>query len=164
MTLPTHGKLDCKKCYKACSANIAAPHPRWLMRNDPGSWGSSEPKFLVLGFSKGSTQADIYREGTFEDVAFGGNARDRLDTLLKRIGLIAETNHVSNEINNPNSDFSFGSLVRCSLTRETKNGTHASSGDLILKSFSEVPEVLDNCMKKYLSNLPERTRLVLLSG
>jgi hypothetical protein len=117
-----------------------------------------------LGFSKGSTQADIYKEGKFEEVAFGGPARDRLDNVLKRVGLIPDTGHVTAEIENPNSDFSFGSLVRCSLTRETDKGTHASSGELILKSFREVSDVLDTCMEQYLTNLPKCTKLVLLLG
>lgn len=159
-----HGKLNCRKCFKSCDSNTLQPHPLWILRNDPGAWGNSVPEVLVLGFSKGSTQADIYRNGSFEDVAFGGPARNRLDQLLKQLGLLQAHEHVSNEISNEESRFAFGSLVRCSLTREGKEGKHASSGDLIVKSFSEVHEVLTNCAEQYLAQLPERTIVVLMLG
>ena len=78
MTLPNHGKLACHRCFNSCSEKDFKPHPLWTLRNDPGAWGGTEPEVLVLGFSKGSTQANIYEHGEFEDVAFGGAARNRL--------------------------------------------------------------------------------------
>lgn len=164
MSLPLHGKLNCHRCFKSCDTTLSKPHPLWLLKNDPGAWGGADPDILVLGFSKGSTQADIYECGKFEDVAFGGQARNRLDTVLKQLALIKPDEHVSHEISNPNSRFAFGSMIRCSLTREGKSGKHASSGDLIVKSFKEVPHILDNCTNQYLSNLSERTSLVILLG
>jgi hypothetical protein len=164
MSLPHHGKLSCVRCFKSCDTKLIQPHPLWLLKNDPGAWGGSKPNVLVLGFSKGSTQADIYESGTFEDVAFGGQARNRLDTVLKQLNLLGHNEHVSNEIANPNSRFSFGSMIRCSLTREDKNGIHASSGDLVIRSFKEVPHIFDNCTEQFLSNLPQDLSLVIMLG
>lgn len=101
------------------------------MKNDPGAWGSSKPEVLILGFSKGSTQANIYENGNFDDIAFGGPSRSRLDQALKCVGLLQPSEHVTDMISNNNSKMAFGSLVRCSLSREEKSDKHACSGALI---------------------------------
>ena len=49
--LPPHGKIDCHDCFSDGQLQTS-PHPKWLMRNDPGAWGSEKPKILILGFSK----------------------------------------------------------------------------------------------------------------
>ena len=58
--LPAHGKIDCHDCFSGDQLQTS-PHPKWLMRNDPAAWGSEKPKILILGFSKGATQTDIYK-------------------------------------------------------------------------------------------------------
>lgn len=164
MTLPAHGKINCHKCYRSSSDIVCQPHHLWNMRNDPGAWGGTNPEILVLGFSKGSTQANIYQNGKYEDVAFGGAARGRLDEALKRLNLLSVNEHVTEHIENPDSRFAFGSLVRCSLSREGTDGKHATSGQLIVKSFKEIPDVLDNCARKFLANLPDSTKTILMLG
>lgn len=164
MFLPKHGKIDCRKCFSGCKEDLMQPTPDWKLRNDPGAWGNQEPEVLVLGFSKGSTQADIYRKGKFEDVAFGGPARSRLNEALHTIGLLKEDEHVTDKIEDTNSRFAFGSLVRCSLTRCGADDVHSSSGPLVIKSFKEIPQILDNCSQQFLANLPERTTMVVMLG
>ncbi len=164
MSLPVHGKISCHKCYQTSVDDLHQPHNLWNMRNDPAAWGGSEPEVLVLGFSKGSTQANIYQNGKFEDIAFGGVARNRLDEALKRIGVLPLEEHITKHIEDPDSRFAFGSLVRCSLTREGKDGKHASSGPLVVKSFKEIPDILNNCAQKFLAGLPEKTKTILMLG
>lgn len=164
MSLPVHGKISCHKCYQTCVDDLHQPHNLWNMRNDPAAWGGSEPEVLVLGFSKGSTQANIYQNGKFEDIAFGGVARNRLDEALKRIGVFPLEEHITKHIEDRDSRFAFGSLVRCSLTREGKDGKHASSGPLVVKSFKEIPDILNNCAQKFLAGLPEKTKTILMLG
>lgn len=161
--LPCHGKMSCKKCFGEY-ARPAELGPDWKIRNDPGAWGSSEPEILVLGFSKGSTQSNIYENGHFNDVAFGGPARERLNRALQSVSLIKPGEHVSNIIADKNGDMAFGSLVRCSLTRTDKNNKHTCTGALINKSFKEIPQILNNCVSEYLTQLPECTRLVIMLG
>ena len=164
MSLPQHGKINCRHCFNSADSNMFKPHPLWQLRDDPGAWGGSAPEILVIGFSKGSTQANIYEKGNFEDVAFGGLARIRLDQALKRVGLLSYNEHVTNHIENPKYKFAFGSLVRCSLTRETKDGKHLSSGPLIVKSFKEIPNILENCAQKFIGDLPKCTKTILMLG
>jgi hypothetical protein len=168
--LPVHGKIDCRECFKGVSGNITSPHREWKMINDPGAWGSSEPEFLVLGFSKGSTQAGIYEKGNFEDIAFAG-MRARLTLALRLIDVLGDSETVDDKISDPNSNIAFGSLIRCSVSRidtkaSKKRGldVYSCTGPLITKSFVEIPQVIDACTRKYLLNLPSSIKAVLMLG
>ena len=168
--LPVHGKIECRACYSGSSAEVIEPHPDWRLINDPGAWGSSEPDFLVLGFSKGSTQAGFYEKGRFEDVAFAG-MRPRLTKVLQAMGVIGEAENVEQKIADPRSNVAFGSLIRCSVSRRDgkaslKRGSpvYACTGPLISKSFAEIPSVIQTCAAKYLTGLPTSVRVVFFLG
>lgn len=140
------------------------------MINDPGAWGSTSPEVLVLGFSKGATQAGIYQTGKFEDIAFAG-MRPRLSQLLQAMKHLPLDETADQRISDPNSKISFGSLIRCSVSRRDVKSSakqckevFACTGPLISKSFSEIPEVISTCTTKYLRNLPSSLRLVLFLG
>jgi hypothetical protein len=136
------------------------------MRRDPGAWGSARPKYLVLGFSKGATQADIYANGDFDDVAFGGGrTRRNLTNILRRVGLLTPNETVDEKIQADEKEFHFASLVRCSLSRyDSENSAYRTSGPLIIKAFSEVGSVIDNCADTFLTDLPDTVRVILVLG
>jgi len=161
MALPNHGPIECNCCF---SGEFHQPHYAWTMRKDPCTWGASDPEILVLGFSKGATQTNIMASGNFNDIAFGGPMRSRLDRLAKRLRLLGEDGNISDEISNPLSRFAFGSLVRCSLTRTDNKGVQRCSGNLIVRSFKEIPHILDTCARAYLSRLTKTTKLVIMLG
>ena len=136
------------------------------MRNDPGAWGSSEPEIIVLGFSKGATQADIYQNGKFEDIAFGGKqSRKNLTNILSCVGILNEPEAVDEKIRDSEKVFAFGSFVRCSLARyDNKKSVFTTSGTLINKSFSEIPEIIKTCTNTFLADIPSSAGLVLMLG
>lgn len=142
------------------------------MRRDPGAWGSSRPKYLVLGFSKGATQTNIYANGAFDDVAFGGKlTRRNLTNILRRVGLLGPDEAVDEKIKATENDFHFASLVRCSLSRydeqaSAKRGSpvYPTSGRLVTRAFLEVRHVIDECASAFLTNLPESLKVVLVLG
>ena len=142
------------------------------MRKDPGSWGSSNPTYLVLGFSKGATQADIYANGSFDDVAFGGEiTRRNLTNILRTDGLLRQDETVDEKIRSTEKEFHFGSLVRCSLSRydekeseRRKRPVYATSGPLITKSFFEIPDVISQCTNSFLAQLPQSIKAVIVLG
>lgn len=160
--LPEHGKIDCRECYPT-DTNEASPHPLWRMRNDPGAWGGQEPEWLVLGFSKGSTQVDYYANGSFDDVAFAG-MRPRLERILKHLGALASGESLESAIANPAGNVAFGSLIRCSVTRRDESGKYLCSGPLIKKSFKEIPQVISACTNRFLKELPDSVRTVVMLG
>jgi hypothetical protein len=168
--LPQHGKIQCRKCFDVSTSAITQPHPLWRIVNDPGAWGSATPDYLVLGFSKGATQAGIYQDGDFEEIAFAG-MRPRLSQALQAVGVLPRQVSVDEKIRDPNSDIAFGSLIRCSVSRKDEAASaglakdvYACTGRLISKSFSEIPNVVKNCANKYLNALPSSIRAVLFLG
>lgn len=168
--LPKHGKVDCRICFKDIESDLVSPHPEWRMINDPGAWGGSEPKYLVLGFSKGKTQAGIYKSGLFKDVAFA-NMRPRLTQALRAMNVLSPEESVDEKIADPNSNIGFGSLIRCSVSRKDKKATlakgedvYACTGSLISKSFAEIPQVINACTNRFLNGLPTSVRVVFMLG
>lgn len=168
---PKHGKIECRLCFSATDANVRKPNTNWKIVNDPGAWGGgTNPDYLVLGFSKGATQAGIYESGRFEDVAFAG-MRSRLTEALRAMGALSGQETSDAKISDPNSNIAFGSLIRCSVSRidkaaSTKAGReiYACTGPLITKSFKEIPEIISNCTKRFLSELPKSIKVVFLLG
>jgi hypothetical protein len=169
--IPKHGKIDCRLCFGKSDGSQRKPNPDWNMINDPGAWGGGDaPEYLVLGFSKGATQAGIYDSGRFEDVAFAG-MRSRLTEALRAIGVLEGHENVDTKISNPNSNIAFGSLIRCSVSRIDKKGSsnmhkdvYACTGPLITKSFKEIPEIITNCTKRFLTDLPASLKTVIFLG
>lgn len=168
--LPMHGRLNCSRCFK--NGESFRQVDKWRMWRDPGAWGSGNPKYLVLGFSKGATQADIYRKGDFDEVAFGGDrTRRNLTDVLRRVGVLKLNETVDEKISASEKEFHFASLVRCSLSRyddeaSAKRGcpVYTTSGRLISKAFSEVGQVIDTCTSTFLTSLPESLKVVLVLG
>lgn len=70
--LPVHGRIACDICHAAASEfdAVAAGTPDWRIRANPLSWGSAQPEVLVLGFSKGPTQAGALERTEHDLVAF----------------------------------------------------------------------------------------------
>jgi hypothetical protein len=158
---PTHGRLACSLCFSAPGATISSGN--WRFRNDPGHWGSSTPKILVLGFSKGAKQADA---GSFEDVAFAGNRRN-LQRVLATLGLVTESEDFNDRFRSVESCFAFASLLRCSAAMlDERTGKFMTSGPIILRSFRDAnpKRMLENCANQFLRYLPSQLRLVLMLG
>jgi len=161
---PHHGKIACAKCFDL-PGTVVDSGP-WRFRNDPGHWGSSNPRFLILGFSKGRTQADVYNKGDFDAVAFAG-LRERLKRVLVTLGLMALDESIDQKFRASEQEFAFASLVRCSVARRTgPSQTLKTSGEFILRVFSEtVPQrLLRNCSHSFLKPLPPRLQVVVMLG
>jgi hypothetical protein len=160
---PAHGPIQCRKCFGGSTAD-ALTIGRWQAVNDPGAWGSAAPKILVLGFSKGFTQAGAYRTCNFEDVPFKG-MRPRLTEMLQSLGLLSRREAVDAKMLASENDFAFGSLVRCSLARRGDNGRLECTGAVMPKAFTEeIASVTRACAENYLTALPDSVRLVLMLG
>lgn len=160
--LPQHGKIECSTCYGPAEKETF-PHELWKMRNDPGAWGGSNPEWLVLGFSKGSTQADYYDNGSFEAVAFAG-MRPKLERILKHLGALSAGESLDAAVANPAGNVAFGSLIRCSVARQDESGKYQCSGPLIKKSFKEITQVISACTNRFLKELPDSVRTVVMLG
>src|SRR4051812_25608916 len=88
ITLPPHGLIACRRCFSSDEQSQAVG--KWRMVNDPAAWGAATPTILILGFSKGFTQADAFRTGRFEDIPFK-DMRSRLTEELRLLGIIGKS-------------------------------------------------------------------------
>jgi len=148
----THGKIDCTDCYQLedCCSN------GWELHKNPGYYGSSNPKVLVLGFSKGSTQM---QENNFDDMAFKG-MRNRLKELLVLLDFLDETIEINTLFNKDEKRFGFASLIRCGISKDGK-----TSGTLINKSFKDAKSIIETCSSKFLKeSMPESVENIILLG
>lgn len=159
-----HGPISCRLCFPAGRDRVE--RDGWRLDNNPGAWGARDPLVLVLGFSKGATQADICRRGNFDDIPFA-RARDRLTRVLRTLRVLACDDVLDNHIRAEESDLAFGSLLRCGLSfRDRRSNQFTTSGALIKRAFDQSfpAQSLSICARSYLAALPPRLRLVVMLG
>lgn len=157
-----HGRIACRRCFSG--DDNAQMIGKWQMVNDPAAWGSANPTILILGFSKGFTQANAFRSGRFEDIPFK-DMRTRLTEEMRMLGVIGKLETIDQKMVATEAKLGFGSLVRCSLSRINKKGVLACTGEVMPKAFSEeISSNLKTCAKTFLGDLPPSVRLVLMLG
>jgi hypothetical protein len=161
-TLPPHGRITCRRCFTTDSETQMIG--KWQMVNDPAAWGSATPEILILGFSKGFTQAKAFQSGRFENIPFK-DMRPRLTEILQLLGVMAATEIVDEKITATETKFAFGSLVRCSLSRINAKGELGCTGQVMPKAFTEeIASKVRKCSETFLNKLPDSVRLVLMLG
>ncbi len=165
---PLHGPIPCRRCWPTDSKSkeLTTSDKQFRVINDPGAWGASDPEVLVLGISKGFTQAQEFAAGEFDRVPFK-NCRPRVRDTLAAIGLMDRALDVNAAMRADEQRFGWGSLVRCSLSGwNNKKQAFGAGTPEVLPAFEhpEAKRFLTGCMDRYLSALPPRTRFVVLLG
>jgi len=86
--LPAHGRVNCTVCHPAPVRFDATltEEDGWRIRANPLSWGSPTPEILVLGFSKGPTQAGALATLPHNEIAYKG-ARKQAYQILAHVGV-----------------------------------------------------------------------------
>ena len=173
--LPNHGRIDCTLCYNSCSEIefdlTRRTEGAWRITANPLAWGATEPEVIVLGFSKGPTQAGALANTPHDEIAYKGS-RGNVGKILRHVGLLPQATveelkvAVNRLISDPSGRFHFGSLIRCTVERNDA-GTWKGSGGMMLDKFiatSFGKEVAHNCMTRFLKDLPTRTKLIVMFG
>lgn len=170
--LPKHGRVDCTLCHedRPCQFDMTRTEgDGWRITNNPLAWGNSRPEVLVLGFSKGPTQAGALSTVHHDNIAYKGG-RTNLAKILYHIGLLPrpEARLVDQAISTRDGRFHFGSLVRCTVERfDAKRGEWLGTGGGMLDKFTASKfgaDIVSRCGSRFLGNLPAETRLVLMLG
>lgn len=180
--LPTHGRVKCTKCFDQNTAPIFDTTKRtdgadsWRITWNPLAWGNERPEIIVLGFSKGPTQAGALATASHDEIAYKGS-RLAVGKILSHIGVLPSLGEaelrpkIDALIANKTGTFHFASLVRCTVERRSKgkDGIYSwvGSGGGMLDKFLASPfgqEITRNCASQFLENLPESTRLVIMFG
>lgn len=157
-----HGPVQCRLCFSTAEPILSLGD--WRLHNNPGYYGSPNPKVLILGFSKGANQNRAAEDGDFDKIAFAG-ARHRLQAVLQVLRLMPSNRGIDHLMTAKEPEFGVASLVRCSFCK-MKNGECKTSGDVIPSAFTNADTlaVIKRCAGTYLQRLPEAVKLVLLLG
>jgi hypothetical protein len=84
--------------------------------------------------------------------------------LLVSLGLMTESENIDNLFYSAEKQFSFGSVVRCSISVKSDSG-YTEDLKKIIATFSGdscSSKILNNCINNYLSQIPKGTIVVLL--
>lgn len=177
--LPLHGRVNCTRCFApANTTNFdttrrTSSEGTWRITSNPLAWGNAEPEIVVLGFSKGPTQAGALATALHDAIAYKGS-RTAVGKILAHIGVVPAPKNgryremVDALIEDRSGRFHFGSLVRCTVERyDEKSRAWKGSGGGMLDKFMGTGfgnEVATNCSSEFLGTLPARTRLVVIFG
>ena len=151
-----HGEINCKECFAETQCTL---ENGWELNNNPSYWGASNPKILILGYSKGKTQMNNILE--FDSIAFKG-MRSRLKQILVSLNLINDSIDIDTLFKVEEKKFGFASLIRCGISKNNK-----TSGSLIVQSFKNdcTQNIISNCIQKFLNNnIPDSVEKIILLG
>ncbi|MBW8447317.1 MAG: hypothetical protein K0M49_16975 [Arenimonas sp.] len=171
-TLPPHGRIECNLCHHQQHPvfdRTVTEEDGWRISYNPLAWGGSNPDVIVLGFSKGPTQAGALTSAPHDQIAYKGG-RSKLAKILHHLGLIERPDPkiVDQCIADRTGQFHFGSLIRCTVQRfDPAKSEWLGTGGGMLDKFIGRPfgaQIAKNCSTLFLQDLPERTRLIVMMG
>lgn len=174
-SLPLHGRVDCKQCFGACGPVVFDTTRRtegnWRLTSNPLAWGNPAAEVVLLGFSKGPTQAGALGSTSHDAIAYKGS-RTNVGKILRHVGLLGTiadedlSGAVDDLIADQSGRFHCGSLIRCTV-EQLKDGQWIGTGGGMLENFVATPfgqEVSGNCARRMLGNLSANTKLVVMFG
>jgi hypothetical protein len=148
-----------------------SPDGDWRITANPLAWGNPNAEVVVLGFSKGPTQAGDLAATSHNQIAYR-KGRAAVGKILAHVGLIEGGDNerlrsiVDRSIADPAGRFHFGSLIRCTVERRDGNVWKGTGGGMldgfVASRFGQ--EVATNCARRFLADLPSATRLILMFG
>ena len=174
--LPDHGRVECAFCYRGQPYAFDITRTEddgWRITNNPLAWGNSAPEVMVLGFSKGPTQAGVLASQPHDQIAYRGG-RTNLAKILHHVGLLIapDSRLVDQAISCRRGRFHFASLIRCTVERFDEKeadpekqwkGTGGGMLDkFIARDFGRT--ILESCSSRFLRDLPFQTKLIVMLG
>lgn len=177
LSLPASGRIACSLCHAGKPLFFDETRtPReendWRITANPLAWGNPRPEVLVLGFSKGPSQAGELGRLPHNEIPYR-KGRMQVGKILAHVGLLPQAEPddlkkmVERAIADANGRFGWGSLIRCTVERfDSKARTWVGSGGMIdqfmATSFGQ--DISRTCATHFLGQLPAETRLVIMFG
>jgi hypothetical protein len=174
--LPAHGRVACSLCFPNESVEFDRSTKEgdgWRITANPMAWGTVEPEVVVLGFSKGPTQAGALSTSPHDEIAYKGS-RKNVGKILAHIKLMPPgtseqlERSVDRLISDRHGRFHFSSFIRCTVERfDNKKQTWEGSGGGMLDRFVSTKfgsAVANRCASRFLGKLPPTVRLVVMFG
>jgi hypothetical protein len=175
-SLPASGRISCSLCHTGFFAfdetRTQQKEGNWRITANPLSWGNSQPEVLVLGFSKGPSQAGQLRNLSHNEIPYR-KGRMQVGKILAHVGLLpsAKPNElkimVERAIADTSGRFGWGSLIRCTVERfDTKKQEWVGSGGMIDEFMATEfgNQISTNCATRFLKTLMPTTKLIVMFG
>jgi hypothetical protein len=173
-SLPCSGRINCALCHSIPVVFDEKREPdgtgEWRLTANPLAWGNKRPEVLVLGFSKGPSQAGELGRLPHNDIPYR-KGRLQVGKILAHVGLLPSAGSndlkrmVERVIADPHGRFGWGSLIRCTVERfDTKKRVWVGSGGMI-DQFMATPfgrKISSNCVTRFLKDLPKETKLIVM--
>jgi hypothetical protein len=164
-SLPEHGRVTCSKCFPGPTVwnETDLRVDGWHIVNNPMSWGTATPRFLLLGVSKGTTQCDAIATRPHDQVPFDG-FRPALTRALQVLGLLRSTEAIDDRISAVEQEWGGGSMVRCALGLPKADNSIERSGTVVqrLAAMPIEDSWITRCSSVFLGALPASLRVVVL--
>jgi len=144
----------------------------WRITANPLAWGNSQPEILVLGFSKGPSQAGALEKVVHNEVPYR-KGRRQIGKILAHVGLLPAADPielkmmVDRAIADTNGRFGWGSLVRCTVERfDFKKQEWVGSGGMIDEFMATEfgKRISTACATRFLADLTSATKLIVMFG
>lgn len=142
--LPEHGRVQCTACFdtdRVIFDITKQTEGNWQITANPLAWGNPEAEIVVLGFSKGPTQAGALANTPHDEIAYKGS-RLNVGKILAHVGLLEKCdnaklkNLVDDAISDKNGRFHFSSFIRCTVEQyDEKAKKWKGSGGGMLDKF-----------------------------
>ena len=176
-SLPSSGRIACSLCHAHKpiifdETRTESEKKDWRITANPLAWGNPRPEVLVLGFSKGPSQADELKRLPHHAIPYR-KGRMQVGKILAHIGLLPSAKPeelkrmVEQAVANESGRFGWGSLVRCTVERDdAKKRERVGSGGMI-DQFMATPfgeQVSTAGAPHFLSELPTETKLIIMFG
>ena len=174
--LPESGRIECAICHRGQRYAFDVTRTTddgWRITDNPLAWGNPSAEIVVLGFSKGPTQAGALATQPHDEIAFR-RGRTNLAKILHHVGLLSSPSgpFVDQAIADRRGRFHFGSFVRCTVERfdseeadpdKQWKGTGGGMLDkFIAHDFGRT--TVQNCASRFLGDLPPQTKLIVMLG
>src|SRR5258708_21928443 len=173
-SLPGSGRINCSLCHGRPivfdETRTESGHNDWRITANPLAWGNPRPEVLVLGFSKGPSQAGELRRLPHNDIPYR-KGRLQVGKILSHAGLLPKAKPdelkrlVEQAITDSNGRFGWGSLIRCTVERFDGKKWVGSGG--MIDQFMAAPfgqKISTTCAGRFLLDLPQETKLIIMFG
>jgi hypothetical protein len=174
--LPQNGRVQCTACFNTSPVTFDKTQQTegsWRITANPLAWGNPQAEIVVLGFSKGPTQAGALANTPHDEIAYKGS-RLNVGKILAHVGLLEKGDNtllkdaVDKAIADKNGRFHFSSFIRCTVEQcDAKTKKWKGSGGCMLDKFVATDfgkKVSQQCSSRFLGNLPPQTKLVIMFG
>jgi hypothetical protein len=166
--IPEHGRINCDVCHRGQITFDLTERTEgnWRITANPLAWGNPQAEILVLGFSKGPNALGALATKSHNAIPYAGQ-RHWVKKILARIGVVSVDANIDTLIADHAGRFAWGSLIRCTVERRHADGAWRGSGGGMLDKFVATSfgrEVAGNCATRFLKDLSDETKLVILFG